>query len=69
MLVHVRFRPRRQDDRSVDLPDGATVKDLVEAVGEPIDVMVCVRGGAPIPDDSVLFEADELLLLSAASGG
>ncbi len=69
MLVHVRFRPRRQDDRSVDLPEGATVKDLIEAVGEPIDVIVCVRDATPIPDDSVLFDADELLLLSAASGG
>ena len=69
MLVHVRFRPRRQEDRPVELPDGATVADLVAAVGEHIDVMVCVRDGVPVPEDEPLHDGEGLLLLSAASGG
>lgn len=69
MLVHVRFRPPRQEDRAVELPEGATVTDLISAVGEHVDVMVCVRGGVPIPEDERVRDGEHLLLLSAASGG
>lgn len=69
MDVHVRFRPRRQEDRQVSLPDGSTAADLVAAVGESVDVIVVVRSGTPIAEDEPLHGGEDLLLLSAASGG
>jgi sulfur carrier protein ThiS len=69
MQVHVRFRPRRQDDRTVELGAGATVADLVRAVGESVDMMVAVRDRDPIPEDEALVDGEEIILLSAASGG
>lgn len=69
MQIHTTFRPRRRDDTTVELSDGATAADLMRAVGEHVDVTVCVRGGAPIPEDAALQDGDEITLVSAASGG
>lgn len=69
MQINVTFRPRRQEDRSVALDDGAVVADLVRAVGESVDVMVALRGGRPIAEDEVLADGEAIVLLSAASGG
>lgn len=69
MNVRVEFRPKRQEDRLVELPEGATAADLVHAVGESTDVIVSVRGKIPIPEDEVLVDGETILLLSAASGG
>jgi sulfur carrier protein ThiS len=69
MKVHVEFRPRRQEDRPIELADGANAEDLVHAVGESTDIIVVVRGNTPIPEDEVLVDGETLLLLSAASGG
>lgn len=68
MHIRVRFRPRRQEDREVQV-DGDTVGDLLAAVGEPADVVLVVRDGTPIPESTPLVDGEELLLLSAASGG
>ena len=69
MMIHVSFRPRRQEDRAVELPDGAKVADLMAAVGEPVDVTVAVRGNVPVAEDEALIDGEAILLLSAASGG
>lgn len=69
MQVRVRFRPRRQPDREVELPDGARVEDLVRAVDESPSVIVAVRAGVPIAEDEALVDGEEILLMSAASGG
>ena len=69
MRIDVRFRPRRLQDRSVDIAAGATVIDLMRAVGAAVDTYVAVRGGTPIPEDAPLIDGEEILLLSAASGG
>lgn len=67
--VYVEFRPRRQEDRAVELDDGANAADLVHAVGESTDIIVVVRGDTPIPEDETLVDGETVLLLSAASGG
>lgn len=67
--VHVEFQPRRQEDRPVELPEGATAGDVVAAVGESTDIIVVVRGNTPIPEDDLVVDGEKLLLLSAASGG
>ncbi len=69
MKVHLRFRPRRIEDQSVEVPEGATVMDVMRAAGAEVDTYVAVRSGTPIPEDSVVVDGEELLLLSAASGG
>ena len=69
MQVAVQFRPRRQPDRLVDLPSGATVADLLEATGQQRDHVLVVRGRDPIPEDEALVAGESLLLLSAFSGG
>lgn len=69
MEVHVRFRPRRQDDRTVEVPEGATVADLMAACDAPVDVFVAVRQGQPISEMETLVDGEDILLLSAASGG
>ena len=67
--VHVVFRPRRKADVDVTLPAGATVGDLLRAVAEGADSTLAVRGSTPIPEAESLREGEEILLLSAFSGG
>jgi sulfur carrier protein ThiS len=69
MRVLVEFRPRRQPDRAVDLPAGATVGQLLAAVGESADHTLAVRGETPVPESEPLREGESILLLSAFSGG
>jgi sulfur carrier protein ThiS len=67
--VHVEFRPRRKPDRAVDLAAGATVGDLLRAVGEPADHTLAVRGDTPVSEGEALRNGESILLLSAFSGG
>lgn len=68
-MVRVLFRPRRKADAQVELPAGATVGDLLAAVGEGADSTLAVRGSTPVPEAEPLREGEEILLLSAFSGG
>jgi sulfur carrier protein ThiS len=67
--VLVTFRPRRQEDRRVTLPAGATVGDLLRDVGHPASGTLVVRGPDPIPESQALVDGETLLLLSSFSGG
>jgi sulfur carrier protein ThiS len=67
--VLVEFRPRRRPGRAVDLPAGATVGDLLAAVGEPRDHTLAVRGETPVAEAEALLDGESILLLSAFSGG
>lgn len=67
--VRVLFRPRRKADADVQLPAGATVGDLLKAVGEGVDSTLAVRGSTPVPEGEALVDGEEILLLSAFSGG
>lgn len=69
MQVRVQFRPRRQTDGAVTLPAGATVGDLLALVGQSPDSTLAVRGATPIPEGEALVDGEEILLLSAFSGG
>ncbi len=69
VLVRVLFRPRRKGDAQMELQDGATVGDLLRAVGESPDSTLAVRGDVPIPEAEALRDGEEILLLSAFSGG
>jgi sulfur carrier protein ThiS len=67
--VLVEFRPRRKAGGAVDLPPGATVGDLLEAVGESRDHTLAVRGDSPVTEREPLRDGESILLLSAFSGG
>ena len=69
MKVHATFRPRRRDDCEVDVPPGATARDVLVRLGQSVDGTVVVRSGTPIPETETVAEGDRLLLLSAFSGG
>ena len=67
--VHATFRPRRRDDCELEVPPGATARDVLLRLGQSVDGTVVVRGGTPIPETEAVADGDRLLLLSAFSGG
>jgi sulfur carrier protein ThiS len=67
--VHVTFRPRRQPDRTLDVPAGATVAEVLAAAGQSADSTLVVRGETPITERDEVRDGETLLLLSAFSGG
>ncbi len=67
--VRVLFRPRRQGDAAVTLPAGSTVGDLLIAVHQSPDSTLAVRGATPVAEAEPLVDGEEILLLSAFSGG
>lgn len=69
MKVRVTFRPRRREPEDLEMAPGATVGDLLRRVGQGADSTLVVRGPDPIPEDERLVDGDDLLLLSAFSGG
>ena len=71
VIVHVTatFRPRRQEDRRVELPAGARVGDLLRAVGAPASGTLAVRGQDVVPESTPLSDGETILLLSSFSGG
>ncbi len=69
MEVRVTFRPRRQEDRAVRLASGSTVADLMRAVGCAVDAHLAVRGADVLDEGAALVDGEEILLLSAFSGG
>jgi sulfur carrier protein ThiS len=70
-FVHIRVlhRPRRQADGTVELGAAARVEDLLAAVGANADSTLVVRGSTPLTEDEPLADGEEILLLSAFSGG
>ncbi|HUR62734.1 MAG TPA: MoaD/ThiS family protein [Candidatus Thermoplasmatota archaeon] len=69
MKVHATFRPRRREDCDVEVPAGATARDVLVKLGQSVDGTVVVRAGTPIPETEALVDGDRLMLLSAFSGG
>ncbi len=68
---HLRhFRPDRQERFSVELPDGATVRELITRSGIPWEEVgvVAVNGGV-VEEDHALQDGDEVFLLVPMEGG
>jgi sulfur carrier protein ThiS len=68
-VVRVQFRPRRQEERLVPLPDGATVADVLREVGQPASSTLVVRGQDPVGESEPVRDGETLLLVSSFSGG
>lgn len=69
MRISVKSFPRSEVDRTVDLPSGATVFDLLKALDMRPDSWIASRDSSAIPDDSPLKDGDSIRLLSVVSGG
>lgn len=55
--------------RPVELPDGASARDLLTAVGLPAAGWICVVNGTAVPHRQRLSEGDRVLLFAQAAGG
>lgn len=64
------FRPDGQERFRLELSEGATVRDLIEASLVPWDeVGVVAVNGAQAGDDHRLRDGDQVLLLAPMEGG
>jgi sulfur carrier protein ThiS len=64
------FRPDRQDRFAVKLPDGATVRALLDESGIPwAEVGVVAVNGLQAGDDTVLQDGDQVVLIAPMEGG
>ncbi|MGA1848525.1 MAG: hypothetical protein ACMUHB_04210 [Thermoplasmatota archaeon] len=53
----------------VKIEDGDRVMDLLRRAGLPVDGVLVFKGNVPLPLDDVDFDADELTVITVASGG
>lgn len=60
---------REGKEMEIDLPDKATVKDLLKKIGYRVQGSVVVKDGLPIVEDERLNDGDKLQVFLAASGG
>lgn len=60
----------RQTPVILDLPQGATVRMMLDASGVPWEEVGLVAvNGRQAPDDAVLQDGDEIMLLAPMEGG
>ena len=65
-----RHLPRDHEHVDLSLPDGATVADLLAAVGvRPEDERIVGRNGALAHDDTPLHDGDKVSLYHPMGGG
>jgi len=69
LRITVKTFPKREVDKSVELPDGATALDLFRTLNMRPDNWIVSRDDKMIPDDCPLKEGDSIRLLSVVSGG
>jgi sulfur carrier protein ThiS len=69
LRITVKTFPKREVDKSVELPDGATALDLFQSLNMRPDNWIVSRDDRVIPDDSPLKDGDSIRLLSVVSGG
>ena len=53
----------------IELPENATVRDLLKRIGYRVQGSVVVKDGLPIIEDERLKDGDVLKVFLAASGG
>ncbi|BFH72124.1 MoaD/ThiS family protein [Sulfurisphaera javensis] len=60
---------REGKEMIVELPDKATVKDLLKKIGYRVQGSVVVKDGLPVVENERLNDGDTLQVFLAASGG
>lgn len=69
LRVTVELFADRKGTETVEVAAGATVADVVEALGMEPQAHVVVRGGDPLPLDAPVADGDALELVRVVSGG
>lgn len=69
MMVTVHLLPTRKETKRIEVGEGATVEDVVRALGLLPDGWIAVRGDTPTPSDEPVTDEDDLKLISVVSGG
>ena len=69
MIVRVARLPRPNVEQEVAVHEGATVLDVLRAVGVPPDAVVVLRDERPVPVDERVAAEDRLRVLTVFSGG
>lgn len=60
---------REGKEITVELPEKATVRDLLKKIGYRVQGSVVVKDGLPIVEDERLSDGDKLQVFLVASGG
>ena len=60
---------REKRESIVNIEDGDRVIDLLRRAGLPVDGVLVFKGKVPLPLDDDAFDADELTVITVASGG
>jgi sulfur carrier protein ThiS len=61
--------PRPNVSEALDVPEAATVAEVVRRVGAHPDQVIVIRDETPIPLDASVREGDVLRLVNVFSGG
>lgn len=70
LVVEVEIaRARRSDRRTVELPRGATVRDLLRAIGQSSEGCAVLDGDRPLPADEPIASDRRLVVVPTFSGG
>ena len=69
MRVHVRCHGLAPAERDLELPEGATVADLLRALAVRRELVLVFRGDRPVPDTAEVADGETLRVLRVVSGG
>jgi len=67
--ISVKSFPKGEVDKSMEMPNGSSVLDLLKKLDMRPDNWIATRDSKAIPDDSPLKDGDSIRLLSVVSGG
>jgi sulfur carrier protein ThiS len=69
--VRVRLRRLGPDrgEHTLELREGAQVRDALRAAGIAAEAVLVARGKQVVPDDEPLHDGDELLVTRVVTGG
>ncbi|MDP6626577.1 MAG: MoaD/ThiS family protein [Methanopyri archaeon] len=67
--MRVKVRIFGKDPNTAELPDTATIGELLTAQGINPVIVVPTVGGRLVPEDAELTDGDEVVLYPAVSGG
>lgn len=69
MRVRVARVPRPNVEQELEVRAGALVQDVLKTMAVPLDAVVVLRDGQPLPVDAELVDGDRLRVVNVFSGG
>ena len=68
MKIRVKLS-RTKDTKEINLNEGATVKELLKKLQLKPDTIIAMSNNTPIPEDDILNNDQEILIIQVSSGG